>query len=176
MESMIKQKLKNIQEQVADLRGPTFSEKWLYWRSTTAEQSTRAATINELEKLCKSFDKLKQNLEQDELTAVKKNLQAQKVDVSEDLIRDTWSYVYKLNFLNKKLILCGDCRNFYYYYQKGNDCLVIWSRESFYGFNFVYFLRFHRIWRGLQRCGSVLAFKEDALDYIECPSSADRQY
>lgn len=123
MESMIKQKLKNIQEQVADLRGPTFSEKWLYWRSTTAEQSTRAATINELEKLCKSFDKLKQNLEQDELTAVKKNLQAQKVDVSEDLIRDTWSYVYKLNFLNKKLSLCGDCRNFYYYYQKGNDCL-----------------------------------------------------
>jgi len=119
MESMIKQKLKNIQEQVAELRGPSFSEKWLYWRSTTSEQATRSATINELDRLSQSFDKLKQNLEPDELTAVKKNLQAQKVDVSEDLIRDTWSYVYRLNFLNKKLSLCGDCRNFYYYYQKG---------------------------------------------------------
>ena len=34
-------------------------------------------------------------------------------------IKETWSYVYKHNFLLKKLNVCTDCRNFYFYYQKG---------------------------------------------------------
>jgi len=34
-------------------------------------------------------------------------------------INETWAYVYKQNFLQKKLTVCNDCRNFYYYYQKG---------------------------------------------------------
>jgi optic atrophy protein 1 len=73
-------------------------------------------------------------LEYDEITAVKKNLQAQKIDVDEELIKESWSFVYKQNFLQKKLSVCSDCRNFYYYYQKGfaengidcNDIVLFW--------------------------------------------------
>lgn len=138
MENMIKQKLKSVQQQIHDIRGPSFKERWLYWRSTSPEQIEISATINELEKLTKSFDKVKQNLDRDELTAVKKNLQAQKIDVSENLIKDTWSYVYIQNFLQKKLSVCGDCRNFYYYYQKGftesgtdyNDVVLFWRLKK----------------------------------------------
>lgn len=56
MENMIKQKLKNIQEQISEFKGPSFKERWLRWKSTTDEQMARTATINELEKLTKSFD------------------------------------------------------------------------------------------------------------------------
>lgn len=81
---------------------------------------------------------MKQKLDRDELTAVKKNLQAQKIDVNEDLIIETWSYVYKQNFLQKKLSVCSDCRNFYYYYQKGftesgidcNDIVLFWRLKK----------------------------------------------
>ena len=34
-------------------------------------------------------------------------------------IKETWQYVYMKNFLEKKLNVCSDCRNFYFYYQKG---------------------------------------------------------
>jgi len=56
MENMIRQRLKEIQEQITEFRGPSLKERWLYWKSTTPEQHTRSATINELEKLTKSFD------------------------------------------------------------------------------------------------------------------------
>ncbi len=56
MESMIRQRLKEIQEQITEFRGPSLTERWLHWKSTTPEQHTRSATINELEKLTKSFD------------------------------------------------------------------------------------------------------------------------
>jgi hypothetical protein len=34
-------------------------------------------------------------------------------------INDTWNYIYKLNFLQRKLQVCSDCKKFYFYYQKG---------------------------------------------------------
>ena len=34
-------------------------------------------------------------------------------------ILETWSYVYKQHFMQKKLNVCTDCKNFYFYYQKG---------------------------------------------------------
>jgi optic atrophy protein 1 len=54
--------------------------------------------------------------------------------VDEELIKESWTFVYKQNFLQKKLSLCNDCRNFYYYYQKGftesgiecNDIVLFW--------------------------------------------------
>ncbi|CAF4023461.1 unnamed protein product, partial [Rotaria sordida] len=62
---------------------------------------------------------LRSTLDQDELTAVKKNLQAQKMDVSNEFINDTWQRVYKIHFLKQNLTTCIDCRRFFYYYQKG---------------------------------------------------------
>ena len=81
---------------------------------------------------------MKQKLDRDELTAVKKNLQAQKIEVTEDIINETWSYVYKQNFLQKKLSVCSDCRHFYFYYQKGfteqgidcNDIVLFWRLKK----------------------------------------------
>ncbi|CAF0780463.1 unnamed protein product [Brachionus calyciflorus] len=138
METMIKEKLKEIQEQIREFKGPSFKDRWLQWKSVTPEQLTRSATINELEKLQKSFDRLKQNLDSDEITAVKKNLQAQKIQVDEAFIKETWTFVYKQNFLQKKLSVCSDCRNFYFYYQKGfteqgidcNDIVLFWRLKK----------------------------------------------
>lgn len=56
MDSMIKEKLKEIESQIREFRGPSLRERWLYWKNTTSEQTARGATIDELEKLNKSFD------------------------------------------------------------------------------------------------------------------------
>ena len=56
MENMIRQKLQDLQVQIDEYKGPSFKERWIKWKSMTAEQQARSATINELEKLTKSFD------------------------------------------------------------------------------------------------------------------------
>jgi optic atrophy protein 1 len=86
MESMIKSKLSEMDRQMSLFRGPSLKEKWIYWKNSTPEQQQRASTIDELEKLQKSFDKLKQDLEHDEITAVKKNLEAQKIEVNDNFV------------------------------------------------------------------------------------------
>ena len=45
-----------VQDQIKEFKGPSFKDRWLYWKYVTPEQNTRSATINELEKLQKSFD------------------------------------------------------------------------------------------------------------------------
>lgn len=45
-----------VQNEINELRGPSLKERWIYWKSISNEQLTRSATINELERLQKSFD------------------------------------------------------------------------------------------------------------------------
>lgn len=45
-----------VQGQIREFKGPSLKERWLYWKSITPEQNARSATIDELEKLNKSFD------------------------------------------------------------------------------------------------------------------------
>lgn len=78
--------MKLVQDQIKEFKGPSFKERWTQWKHITPEQHARSAAITELEKLHKSFDRLKLHLESDEITAVKKNLQAQKVIVDEEFV------------------------------------------------------------------------------------------
>ncbi|CAF1567306.1 unnamed protein product [Rotaria magnacalcarata] len=99
------------------------------FQTSTIEEKNRQQCIKELEKVLTSRQQLNQTtksnqvlcsvLDQDELTTVKKNLQSQKVDVSNEFINDTWQRVYKIHFLKQNLTTCFDCRRFFYYYQKG---------------------------------------------------------
>jgi hypothetical protein len=62
MENMIKKKLADIHIQIAEFKGPSLKERWLYWKSMSSEQLARAATVSELEKLTKSFDVIQINI------------------------------------------------------------------------------------------------------------------
>jgi hypothetical protein len=45
-----------VQDQIKEFKGPSFKERWLKWQYTSEEQRDRGATINELERLLKSFE------------------------------------------------------------------------------------------------------------------------
>lgn len=45
-----------VQDSIQEFRCPTFKDRWLYWTYATPEQRSRSATIDELERLQKSFD------------------------------------------------------------------------------------------------------------------------
>uniref|UniRef100_A0A171AE79 Dynamin-like protein 120 kDa mitochondrial isoform x1 n=2 Tax=Triatoma infestans TaxID=30076 RepID=A0A171AE79_TRIIF len=71
------------------------------------------------------------------MTAVKKNLQRNGVEVSNDFIRETWAPVYRRHFINNSLARAYDCRRGFYLYHQGHtaeldcqDVVVFWRLEQ----------------------------------------------
>jgi optic atrophy protein 1 len=100
---------------VEDLRGPGPYEKWLYWKTQTDEQRKRAATIDELSHITNTDEECPDVLSADEITAVRKNLQAKKTDVTDEFIAETWCHVYHCEFLDNALRTAEECRRAFYH-------------------------------------------------------------
>ncbi|CAF0767815.1 unnamed protein product [Adineta steineri] len=129
MENVIRRELEHQESELNSNLNPSSWSKLFTFQGSTIEEKNRQQCVKELQKLLLNRQQLdkttKHNytfrsiLDYDELTTVKKNLQAQKVDVSNDFISDLWQRVYKIHFLKRNLSTCLDCRRFFYYYQKG---------------------------------------------------------
>ncbi|CAF0747610.1 unnamed protein product [Rotaria sp. Silwood1] len=129
MENVIRQELEQQQVELSSNKNQSSWRKFIGLQQLTIEEKYRQQCVKELEKILSTrqqFDqttknnyRLRSTLDYDELTTVKKNLQAQKIDVSNDFITDIWQRVYKIHFLKRNLSTCLDCRRFFYYYQKG---------------------------------------------------------
>lgn len=136
METVVKEKLSQAEENFSKLLGPGRREMWTNWKSRTPEQINRRQTVRELEKLIHG-KKSQGLLGRDELTAVRKNLETQSVIVDDDFIQETWQHLHKLASLKKTLSLTNECRKGFYYYRKGytedevtcDDVLFFWRIE-----------------------------------------------
>ncbi|XP_058118863.1 dynamin-like 120 kDa protein, mitochondrial [Anopheles ziemanni] len=124
-EASVKEKLLTTEKTIAEMFGPSTSQKWLQWRSSTEEQNKRRQVKGELDKILDSDTKHSPTLSYDELTTVRKNLQRSNVEVETDYIRETWYPIYRRHFLKQALNRAYDCRKAYYLYsQQGNDCEI----------------------------------------------------
>ncbi|CAF1129489.1 unnamed protein product [Rotaria sordida] len=129
MENTLRKELEHEESELLSNINQSSWKKFIGFQRSTIEEKYRQQCIKELDKVLMSRQQLNQTtktnqvlrstLDQDELTAVKKNLQAQKMDVSNEFINETWQRVYKIHFLKQNLTTCIDCRRFFYYYQKG---------------------------------------------------------
>jgi optic atrophy protein 1 len=94
-ESSVRDKMQNTEETIYEMFGPTTTQKWLQWRSSTDEQNKRSYVKGELDKIIYSDAKHPPTLSYDELTTVRKNLQRGGIEVETDYIRETWYPVYR---------------------------------------------------------------------------------
>ncbi|XP_049540268.1 dynamin-like 120 kDa protein, mitochondrial isoform X1 [Anopheles darlingi] len=124
-ETSVKEKLLATEKTIGEMFGPSTSQKWLQWRSSTEEQTKRRHVKGELDKILDSDAKHSPTLSYDELTTVRKNLQRGNIEVETDYIRETWYPIYRRHFLKQALNRAYDCRKAYYLYsQQGNDCEI----------------------------------------------------
>uniref|UniRef100_A0A3F2YWU8 Dynamin-like GTPase OPA1, mitochondrial n=1 Tax=Anopheles farauti TaxID=69004 RepID=A0A3F2YWU8_9DIPT len=124
-EASVKDKLLATEKTIGEMFGPSTSQKWLQWRSSTEDQNKRRQVKSELDKILDSDTKHSPTLSYDELTTVRKNLQRCNVEVETDYIRETWYPIYRRHFLKQALNRAYDCRKAYYLYsQQGNDCEI----------------------------------------------------
>lgn len=134
MEETLQSRLKDTESVIGDMVGPDWKQRWLRWTNRTAEQHIRNETKNELERLLKLHDDHTAYLANDEVTTVRKNLEARGVEVDPVLIKDTWHQLYRRHFLQKSLLHCNLCRRGFYYYQRHfvdselecNDVVLFW--------------------------------------------------
>ncbi|XP_015493276.1 dynamin-like 120 kDa protein, mitochondrial isoform X4 [Parus major] len=134
MEETLQSRLKDTESVIEDMVGPNWKKRWLYWVGRTKEQNIRNETKNELEKLIKCNEDHPAYLANDEVTTVRKNLEARGVAVDPCLIKDTWHQIYRRYFLKSALNHCNLCRRGFYYYQRHfvdselecNDVVLFW--------------------------------------------------
>uniref|UniRef100_A0A803VLH6 Dynamin-like GTPase OPA1, mitochondrial n=2 Tax=Ficedula albicollis TaxID=59894 RepID=A0A803VLH6_FICAL len=134
MEETLQSRLKDTESVIEDMVGPNWKKRWLHWVGRTKEQSIRNETKNELEKLIKCNEDHPAYLANDEVTTVRKNLEARGVAVDPCLIKDTWHQIYRRYFLKSALNHCNLCRRGFYYYQRHfvdselecNDIVLFW--------------------------------------------------
>nr|XP_008119436.1 PREDICTED: dynamin-like 120 kDa protein, mitochondrial isoform X1 [Anolis carolinensis] len=134
MEETLRSRLKDTESVIEDMVGPDWKKRWLYWVGRSKEQSIRNETKNELEKMMRCNDEHPAYLANDEVTTVRKNLEARGVAVDPCLIKDTWHQVYRRHFLKNALGHCNLCRRGFYYYQRHfvdselecNDVVLFW--------------------------------------------------
>ncbi|XP_075794408.1 dynamin-like GTPase OPA1, mitochondrial isoform X3 [Pelodiscus sinensis] len=134
MEETLQSRLKDTESVIEDMVGPDWKKRWFYWVGRTKEQNIRSETKNELEKMIKCNEDHAAYLANDEVTTVRKNLEAKGVTVDPCLIKDTWHQVYRRHFLKTALSHCNLCRRGFYYYQRHfvdselecNDVVLFW--------------------------------------------------
>ncbi|XP_051997300.1 dynamin-like 120 kDa protein, mitochondrial isoform X1 [Xyrauchen texanus] len=134
MEETLQSRLKDTESVISDMVGPDWKQRWLSWTNRTTEQHIRNETKNELERLLKLHEDHTAYLANDEVTTVRKNLEARGVEVDPALIKDTWHQLYRRHFLQKALLHCNLCRRGFYYYQRHfvdselecNDVVLFW--------------------------------------------------
>ncbi|XP_012523905.1 dynamin-like 120 kDa protein, mitochondrial isoform X8 [Monomorium pharaonis] len=121
LETSVKEKLQSTEQILRDMLGPNRKERWMYWQNQTEEQQKRTAVKNELDKILYADKKHAPTLTHDELTAVRKNLQRNGLEVDNEFIRETWHPVYRRFFLQQSLARAYDCRKGYYLYHTGHE-------------------------------------------------------
>ncbi|XP_049335044.1 dynamin-like 120 kDa protein, mitochondrial isoform X3 [Astyanax mexicanus] len=141
MEETLHSRLKDTESVISDMVGPDWKQRWMNWTNRTSEQHVRNETKNELERLLKLHEDHTAYLANDEVTTVRKNLEARGVDVDPVLIKDTWHQLYRRHFLQKALFHCNLCRRGFYYYQRHfvdselecNDVVLFWRIQRMLG-------------------------------------------
>ncbi|RXM35110.1 Dynamin-like 120 kDa protein, mitochondrial [Acipenser ruthenus] len=141
MEETLQTRLNDTESVISDMVGPDWKQRWMYWMKRSPEQHIRNETRNELERLLKVNEDHTAYLANDEVTTVRKNLEARGVEVDPVLIKDTWHQLYRRQFLRTALSHCNLCRRGFYYYQRHfvdselecNDVVLFWRIQRMLG-------------------------------------------
>lgn len=155
LQSSLKESLDVASGELNELTGYSFAERWLNWKTTSAEQKTNSAIQRELDKLISSpstsatsspdstslFLANRVKLSEPELITVKRNLEAQGVEVDDARIQRVWEPFQRHAFLTSEVNRAQDCSKVFYFYENnldsGTDCnhvLLFWRIKRMIAF------------------------------------------
>lgn len=137
LEESLYEKVKANDENLRQVVGPGWYERWTSWKSGTPEQKAKNSTKGELEKLLSAEGDHGPHLSYEEITTVRRNLATQGVEVDNEAIRETWYLVNRRHFLQRALQRCYDCKRGFWMYHQGleseldcGDIVLFWRIQQ----------------------------------------------
>ncbi|KFM65765.1 Dynamin-like protein, mitochondrial, partial [Stegodyphus mimosarum] len=126
LESSLKDRLMQTKAYISEMEGPSFSERWWHWVSKTPEQQLWSSVKHEIEKLFSQahYNTQSHSLSADELTTIKRNLQASDIEADYDLIKQVWHPLQRKHLLEHSLQKATDCKRAFYLYHQGLDAEI----------------------------------------------------
>lgn len=124
LEDALYARIKEVNQLISDLRGPGLLSRWVHWTNQTDEQRKRIAAIDEILPILASQQQPSIEMSSDDVTTVRRNLQAKKFAVSNKFIRKTYAPLVKQVNLAHALAACQYCRRCFYFYQQGFMALL----------------------------------------------------
>ncbi|VDP76698.1 unnamed protein product [Echinostoma caproni] len=119
LDQALKNRLKSVNQKISELCGPGLVQRWFFWQRRTPEQQARQDIVQEIETLLAAYTKPNPHITPDDLTTIRRNLQARNMTVSDSLIAETWEPLVRRMYLERALYNCYECRKSFYYYQQG---------------------------------------------------------
>lgn len=125
--------MNDANQDLVSLLGLSFSQRWLKWKSITPDQRVNQMIHLELEKVLttKELDTsvspiTHAKLSEPELKGIKRSLESQGIETSEEAIQRLWVPYHKHHFLAKEVNRSQECRKMFYFYENdlesGTDC------------------------------------------------------
>ncbi|VUZ53464.1 unnamed protein product [Hymenolepis diminuta] len=124
LEDSLYHRIKELNQLISDLRGPGLLSRWVHWSNQTDEQRKRIATIDEILPILASQQRPSIEMSHDDVTTVRRNLQAKRFAVSNKFIHKTYEPLMKQVNLTQALGVCQYCRKCFYFYQQGFMALL----------------------------------------------------
>ncbi|XP_035232787.1 dynamin-like 120 kDa protein, mitochondrial isoform X2 [Stegodyphus dumicola] len=126
LESSLKDRLMQTKAYISEMEGPSFSERWWHWVSKTPEQQLWSSVKHEIEKLFSQahYNTQSHSLTADELTTIKRNLQASDIEADYDLIKQVWHPLQRKHLLEQSLQKATDCKKAFYLYHQSLDAEI----------------------------------------------------
>ena len=138
LQIVVKEKLKELDDRINDLIGPSYLYSWLSWKSLSKDQIINNHIKNELDKLLNSNSGQRQyQLKDENRKFVKQCLDLIKVSASDEQIDNVWDLLVRKKILIDTLKKAYDCRNGFEYYQHGllneiecEDVILFWRIDK----------------------------------------------
>jgi len=118
---------------LSQLVGPGWKERWMYWSSRTTEQSFHNEVKKELDRLLQASQETHHpQLAEDEVTAVKRNLQTLNIEASPHEIVRVWNSLYRSYFVERAMQGVQECRKAFHHRDiaktelECNDLVLFW--------------------------------------------------
>lgn len=133
LQESLKDLINVTNEDLVSLLGLSFSQRWLKWQSITPEQRINQMIQLELEKMLTTQEMNSSEspitharLTEQELKSIRRSLESQGFEASEESIQRLWIPLHKHHFLTGEVNRAQECRKMFYFYENdlesGTDC------------------------------------------------------
>jgi optic atrophy protein 1 len=111
-------------QELTDLTGLGFTQRWLKWQSTTHEQRVNSIIRSEFDRLVATHESVldSSELSEPDLLTIRRSLEAQGYELDTEAIQRVWTPYHKHNFLQNEVERARECGKMFHFYENGLDC------------------------------------------------------